>query len=206
MLSKLINIYRRLKYKKRLIAVKDYIEVSERAILLINVNFDIRIKNKIKRIKIGENSMINCNFVLESNGGEIVIGKRTFINSGTNLISINKIEIGNDVTIAWNVTIYDHNSHSLDYKHRIQDIKQQNIDFLNNNEFTLNKNWDVVKSAPIIIKDKAWIGFNSIILKGVTIGEGAIVAAGSVVTKDVPPFSIVGGNPARVIKYIDSKD
>jgi len=56
------------------------------------------------------------------------------------------------------------------------------------------------------IKDKAWIGFNSIILKGVTIGEGSIVGAGSVVTKDIPDWSIVGGNPAKVIREISENE
>lgn len=56
------------------------------------------------------------------------------------------------------------------------------------------------RSAPIIIQDHAWIGSRAIILKGVTIGRGAVVAAGSVVTKDVEPFAIVGGNPARFIR------
>ncbi len=65
----------------------------------------------------------------------------------------------------------------------------------------LYKDWSNVKSSPITIKDKAWIGFNSIILKGVTIGEGAVVAAGSVVTQDVPDYAVVGGNPAKIIKY-----
>jgi len=65
------------------------------------------------------------------------------------------------------------------------------------------KDWSNVISKEIIIKDKAWIGFNVIILKGVTIGEGAIVASGSVVTKDVPDFTLVGGNPARIIKSVE---
>lgn len=203
MLTKLLNMYKKYKLKKALKIAYDYAEIDKTSILLPGANFDIRVKNGIKRVKIGKKSMINCNFILESNGGEIVIGQRTFINGGTNLISINKIEIGNDVTIAWNVTIYDHDSHSLDYRDRIMDIKQQNEEYLNNNSFIENKNWNAVKSAPIIIKDKAWIGFNAIILKGVTIGEGAIVAAGAVVTKDVQPFTIVAGNPARVVKCIN---
>ena len=62
------------------------------------------------------------------------------------------------------------------------------------------KNWEKVKSAPIVIQDKCWIGFNTIILKGVTIGEGAIVAAGSLVTKDVAPYTLVAGNPAKFVK------
>jgi acetyltransferase-like isoleucine patch superfamily enzyme len=57
------------------------------------------------------------------------------------------------------------------------------------------------KRRPIIIEDDVWIGACAIILKGVTIGEGAIVAAGSVVTKNVEPYSLVGGNPAKLIKY-----
>jgi galactoside O-acetyltransferase len=64
------------------------------------------------------------------------------------------------------------------------------------------KVWTHVERQPVTIESKAWIGFNVIILKGVTIGEGAIVGAGSVVTKDVPPYTIVGGNPARVIREI----
>ena len=53
----------------------------------------------------------------------------------------------------------------------------------------------------IVIKDDVWIGANAIILSGVTIGQGAIIMAGAVVTKDVPPYAIVGGNPAQITKY-----
>ena len=59
-----------------------------------------------------------------------------------------------------------------------------------------------VNSAPIRIEDKVWIGMDALILKGVTIGEGSVVAARSVVTKDVPPYSLVAGNPARVVKSL----
>jgi galactoside O-acetyltransferase len=59
---------------------------------------------------------------------------------------------------------------------------------------------------PVKIEDKVWIGFNSIILKGVTVGEGAIVGAGSVVTKDVPPYTIVAGNPARIIRELTPEE
>ena len=60
-----------------------------------------------------------------------------------------------------------------------------------------------MNSKPIKICNDAWIGMNVIVLKGVTIGEGAIVGAGSVVTKDVPAWSVVAGNPACIIKYLD---
>ncbi|MDH4236354.1 MAG: hypothetical protein OEV17_03815 [Nitrospira sp.] len=59
-----------------------------------------------------------------------------------------------------------------------------------------------MKVGKVDIHDKAWIGLDAIILKGVTIGEGAIVGAGSVVSKDVPPFTIVAGNPARVVREL----
>ncbi len=63
-----------------------------------------------------------------------------------------------------------------------------------------------LKTAPIVIQDGVWIGARAIILPGVTIGEGAVVAAGAVVTKDVPAWHIVGGNPAKLIKVRELKD
>ena len=60
---------------------------------------------------------------------------------------------------------------------------------------------EAYSKGDVVVKDDVWIGANAIILSGLTINQGAIVAAGSVVTKDVPPYAIVGGNPAKVIKY-----
>ena len=65
----------------------------------------------------------------------------------------------------------------------------------------MNEKQEGVSKGNIIVDDDVWIGFRSTILSGVHIGQGAIVAAGSVVTKDVPPYAIVGGVPAKVIKY-----
>lgn len=65
----------------------------------------------------------------------------------------------------------------------------------------LDQETEAISKGDIIVKDDVWIGLNSIILSGVTINQGAVVAAGSVVTKDVPSYAIVGGNPAKVIKY-----
>jgi galactoside O-acetyltransferase len=64
------------------------------------------------------------------------------------------------------------------------------------------KEWDHIAHAPVAISNRAWIGFNVSILKGVTIGEGAVVGACSVVTRDVPPYSLVAGNPARVVRTL----
>lgn len=68
------------------------------------------------------------------------------------------------------------------------------------------KESEAITKGPIIVEDDVWIGNNAIILSGITIGKGAIVAAGSVVTKNVEPYSIVGGNPAQLIKYRFSEE
>ena len=65
----------------------------------------------------------------------------------------------------------------------------------------LGEKCEAFSKGPIIVKDDVWIGLNAMILSGVTIGQGAVIAANSLVTKDVPPYAIVGGNPAKVIKY-----
>lgn len=176
-LCKLYKYYLR---KRRTRLLKGKVDIHPSAILLDSAYFDYRTEEESKRIFIDEESMIGCNFIFESDSGVIKIGKRTFINAGTNIISINEIEIGDDVTIGWNIYIYDHDSHSLDYRFRKDDIERQREDFYANRNFIFSKDWSTVKSAPVKICNKVWIGFNAIILKGVTIGEGAIVAAGAV--------------------------
>ena len=199
-LCKLYKYYLR---KRRTRLLKGKVDIHPSAILLDSAYFDYRTEEESKRIFIDEESMIGCNFIFESDSGVIKIGKRTFINAGTNIISINEIEIGDDVTIGWNIYIYDHDSHSLDYRFRKDDIERQREDFYANRNFIFSKDWSTVKSAPVKICNKVWIGFNAIILKGVTIGEGAIVAAGAVVTKDVPAWTVVAGNPATIVKNIE---
>ena len=105
---------------------------------------------------------------------KIIIGSRSYIGDRTEIHAGKSVEIGNGCNISWNCTILDRDYHKLCSEEEI--IK------------------------PVKICDNVWIGCNSTILKGVTIGEGAVVAAGSVVTKDVPPKALVGGNPAKIIK------
>ena len=191
-LCKLYKYYLR---KRRTRLLKGKVDIHPSAILLDSAYFDYRTEEESKRIFIDEESMIGCNFIFESDSGVIKIGKRTFINAGTNIISINEIEIGDDVTIGWNIYIYDHDSHSLDYRFRKDDIERQREDFYANRNFIFSKDWSTVKSAPVKICNKVWIGFNAIILKG--------VAAGAVVTKDVPAWTVVAGNPATIVKKIE---
>ena len=65
----------------------------------------------------------------------------------------------------------------------------------------MGENYEALSKGSIIVEDDVWIGARTVILSGVRIGQGAIIAAGSVVTKDVEPYSIVAGNPAKLIKY-----
>ena len=104
------------------------------------------------------------------------------------IVSSKKIIIEDDVMIGGSVQIYDSNHHSLNYNKRIS-----NYD-------------DDIKTNPIILKKGCFIGVNSIILKGVTIGEKSIVGAGSVVTKSIPDNEIWAGNPAKFIKKIEGVD
>lgn len=153
---------------------------------------------------VGCDSVINGSFVFEIASGKITIGSRTFIGGGM-FICIEEIEIGNDVMFSWGCTVADNNSHSHIWQERKNDVLEWKRG-LDENKIGAYKDWTNVKRAKITIKDKAWIGFNSIILKGVTIGEGAIVGAGSVVTKDVPDWTIVAGNPAKIIREIPENE
>jgi len=152
-------------------------------------------------VKVGDDSVLDCTVIFESETGEVSIGDRCFIGAST-IICKSGIEFGDNVFVAWGSYFYDHDSHSIDYRERENDIKTQLADYRAGRNFIENKNWSVVNTKPIKISSNAWIGMNCTILKGVTIGEGAIVGAGSVVTKDVAPWTIVGGNPAKVIKEI----
>jgi acetyltransferase-like isoleucine patch superfamily enzyme len=136
--------------------------------------------------------MIEATLAFERPGATIVVGDRTFM--GSSIVSVaDNVRIGSDVLISWGVNIADHDSHSLDWAGRRDDVR---------NWLRGEKDWSQVSVAPVLISDKAWIGMNSIILKGVTVGEGAVVGAGSIVTKDVAPWTVVAGNPARPIRKV----
>lgn len=161
----------------------------------------VDIPRKDVALQIGDRCILQNHFIFESAAGKITVGDGVFINSATKIISRSSIEIGNAVTIAWGCVLYDHDSHSLSYLNRIADHNQSLRDVSVGN-LAANKDWSTVATAPIRICDYVWLGFDVVVLKGVTIGEGAIVGARAVVTKDVPPWTIAVGNPARVAKEI----
>lgn len=170
----------------------------------VNRGINLRLDNPVvgrKYLTIGDDCIVSGNFIFESTEGNIVIGNHSYIGGGS-FISRSSITIGENVTIAWGGTIYDHDSHSLNHLDRRKDIDDELECIRAGRNFIENKDWSNVNSKPIVIKDDAWIGMNVIILKGVTIGRGAIVGAGSVVTKDVPDWCVAAGNPARVVKSL----
>ena len=173
--------------------------VGRNSVFLDGARIDCRVDNGRRRIVVGDECVLGCMFTFESDEGFIQIGNRTFINSGTHLIARSDIIIGDDVTIAWGVWVYNHDSHSLDWQKRVADLRAVYEDLRAGRDFLASKDWTSVGTAPIRICDKAWIGMNAILLKGVTIGEGAVVGAGSVVTHDVPPWTVAAGNPAKVV-------
>ena len=203
---KLIGLLKKIRRKRKIKKFKNYMSLSQNTIYNDGFSIDFRHPKKGSiYLIIGNNSIINGNFVFETETGKISIGDRCHIGNST-FISKSKIEIGNDVTIAWGCTIYDHDSHSIYWDERKNDTIQEYKDTLQFNDEIYNKNWSVVNTKPITIKDKVWIGMNVIILKGVTIGEGAIIGAGSVVTQDVPEWSVVAGNLAKVVKILKIKN
>lgn len=143
---------------------------------------------------IGDGTIFEGVINSDREGSVVRIGSNTFVGNSS-FITADRIEIGNDVLISWGCTIVDHNSHAISWDDRANDVRDY---------YAGRKNWSKVVTAPISIRDRAWIGFGVIILKGVEIGEGAIVASGSVVTKNVAANTIVGGNPARVIRKNDN--
>lgn len=149
--------------------------------------------NDYVNIEIGDNCLLMCDIVLHSEKAKVKIGDRVFIGPNTTLFCYDQIEVGNDVMISWGCTLIDTNAHSLNSEERKNDV----LDWKKGWQY---KNWSMVESKMIKIHKKSWIGFNSIINKGVILEEGTVVGAGSVVTKSTESFSVIAGNPAKFIK------
>ena len=144
-------------------------------------------------IRIGSNTVVAGQLLTFGHGGRIDIGQWCFVGPGSRIWSAASIRIGDRVLISHGVNIHDNDAHPLDAAER----HAQYAGIVTRGHARTGDN---VRSAPVVIGDDAWLGFNSIVLKGVTIGPRAIVAAGSVVTDDVPAGCVVAGNPARVVR------
>ena len=131
---------------------------------------------------IGNYSVIEDFSTINNGVGAVQIGDNSLIGLGN--VIIGPVKIGNNVILAQNIVASGLN-------HNYQDITQP-----------IHKQGVTV--SPITIEDECWIGANTVITAGVTIGKHSVVAAGAVVTKDIPAYSVAVGNPSRVIKRYDS--
>ncbi|PSW22099.1 sugar O-acetyltransferase [Photobacterium sanctipauli] len=149
----------------------------------LNQTIDGAQRNELLPQLMGEipaSSIIRSPFYCEF-GKTIFIGEGTFINMNVTMLDGAKISIGNNVLIGPNTQFYTA-SHSLNYLER--------------------RNWETY-CKPITVEDDVWIGGNVVINQGVTIGARSVIAANSVVNSDVPPDSLFGGTPAKLIRRID---
>jgi len=156
---------------------------------------------KKDQIILNNNVKLSGWLIIEKNG-KIRVGEHTSINERTIIRAIKNIEIGSYTLISSDVYIQDNNSHSIYAKDRRRDI-------LNDKDYG-GIGQDEGGRMPICesvnIGNDVWIGRRAMIMKGVVIGDRAIVGAGAVVTHNVPPDVIVAGNPAKIVKYINSNE
>lgn len=185
MLRRLINLPYRLLWKLRFpnitIGARTWVDARR-----------VRGLGRTSTLNLGDQSICHADISFDRPTAKVIIGNRSYIGRST-LVSAEHIEIGDDVLISWGVTIVDHDSHHIDFSLRKNDV----IDWGHG-----QKDWTHVNRAPVTVMSKVWIGFNVIVLKGVTIGTGSVVAAGAIVTKDVPAWTVVAGCPAKVVKEL----
>lgn len=148
-----------------------------------------------ENVRIGDHVFIGCQ-IYALCGGKIRIGNNCYIGSASSLQAKESIVIEDNVIISNNVLIVDNNSHPTDPAMRLKMSACE--DYMSDSLWS----WEYAASKPIRIEENVWIGRNATIMKGVTVGKGSIVAFGAVVTKDVPPYTVVAGNPAKVVKQL----
>ena len=130
------------------------------------------------KFSIGENSTIEDFSTINNGVGDVIIGYGTRI--GMSNVIIGPVKVGNNVILAQNIVLSGLN-------HRYEDIN-------------IPPRLQKVTVSPIVVEDDVWIGANAMIAAGVTVGKHSVVAGGSVVTKNILPFSVVAGNPAKLLK------
>lgn len=133
-----------------------------------------------RKFSLGDHSVIESFCCINNAVGDVIIGHHTRI--GLHNTVIGPVTIGNHVNLAQGITVTALNHNFSDSNKRIDE--------------------QGVTTTPVVIEDDIWIGANAVILPGVTIGSHSAVAAGAVVTKDVPPHSLVAGVPAKIIKQL----
>lgn len=148
---------------------------GKRSLIRRRVRLDVMPFN---HFSLGDDSTIEDFSTINNGVGDVVIGSRTRI--GMSNVLIGPVQIGDDVMFAQNIVLSGLN-------HGFEDIN-------------IVPHLQPVSKAPIHIEDEVWVGANVVIVAGVRVGKHSVIAAGAIVTKDIPPYSVAVGNPARVIK------
>jgi acetyltransferase-like isoleucine patch superfamily enzyme len=146
------------------------------------------------KIVIGGHSFVRGELLIFGHGGSISIGEWCYVGVDTRIWSAASIDIGNRVLISHSANIIDNLTHPLQASQRHEQFREI-LTRGHPRKISLDE-------RPIKICDDAWIGACAMVLRGVTVGEGGIVGAGAVVTRDVPPYTIVAGNPAVVVREL----
>jgi len=149
-------------------------------------------------IEVGDYTYIEGEVFLLTPESRCIVGSHSFLGAESRLWVQGTMTIGDFVLIAPRVDIFDNDSHSLDLHDRREDAR----DLFERNRLM---DYSRVPQSGVVIEDDVWIGTKSTILKGVRIERGAIIAAGSVVTRNVPAFTLMAGNPAREIRLLDQR-
>lgn len=149
-------------------------------------------------IAIGEGSIVRGELLRFAHGGRIVIGKHCYVGDGTRIWSGASIKICDHVLIAHNVSIFDNLTHPMGWRDR-----RDHFGAIATTGHPLSID---LGDRPVVIENDAWIGAHALILRGVTIGARSVVAAGAVVTRDVPADTLVAGNPAKPIRQLDAQE
>lgn len=168
----------------------------------IYIDVRVAIENR-PYVNVGEHSHVGGTYVFERGVGSVTIGNKSSIGSGCKFICTQDdgIHIGSNVMLSWDCTLIDSNAHSLNPDVRANDAYDWKAG-VDAGRMGAYKDWSQVASGPIYIEDNAWVGFECAILKGVRIGKGAVIGARSLVTRDVAPYCVFAGAPARFIGYV----
>jgi acetyltransferase-like isoleucine patch superfamily enzyme len=172
--------------------------VDANAYLETSYSFAAFHSEKKNGLEIGEGTGLydRASFVVGKNG-RVKVGTHTVLN-GTTIICNDYIEIGNHCLVAWGSVITD-SWENLDLEKRREILRNAAND--ENRQLLLAEN-----PRPVIIEDNVWIGFDSVILPGVRLGHGSIIGFKTIITKDVSPYSVIVGNPPRLIKFLEPDD
>lgn len=167
--------------------------------VVLHANASIHRQDRPDSIRIGSHSHICGQLLVFGHGGSIVMGSRCYVGEQTRIWSAAEIQMGDRVLISHLCTIMDNLTHPIDkFERRVQAQHLMEQGFPKD-DFNLAE-------RPIVIEDDVLIGCHCLVLRGVRIGQGAVIGAGSVVTGDVPPDTVYAGNPARFVRRIEQGD